>query len=144
MLYFPKDFGELTIDGLFDAGSLFSAIPETDLRKNGLLALQSFGKQGTAPIFEIIVANGPLETLKSIVELKFEGNIEIHEIFLVMETSWDRPKSTPNPRLKNSKRTLKVQSILFYSTKVFLQKSLAMPKKLKGGSLVSFGIVCYA
>ena len=33
MLYFPMDFGELTIDGLVDTGALSSAIPEADLRK---------------------------------------------------------------------------------------------------------------
>ena len=33
MLYFPMDFGELTIDGLIDTGALSSAIPEMDLRK---------------------------------------------------------------------------------------------------------------
>ena len=33
MLYFPMDFGELTIDWLIDTGALSSAIPETDLRK---------------------------------------------------------------------------------------------------------------
>ena len=33
MLYFPMDFGELTLDGLVDTGALSSAIPEADLRK---------------------------------------------------------------------------------------------------------------
>ena len=37
MLYFPMDFGELTIDGLIDTGALSSAIPEMDLRKIRLL-----------------------------------------------------------------------------------------------------------
>ena len=31
MLYFPMDFGELTLDGLVDTGALSSAIPEADL-----------------------------------------------------------------------------------------------------------------
>ena len=33
MLYFPMDFGELTLDGLVDTGALSSAIPESDVRK---------------------------------------------------------------------------------------------------------------
>ena len=33
MLYFPKDFGDLIIEGLIDTGALLSAIPEADSRK---------------------------------------------------------------------------------------------------------------
>ena len=80
------DFGELTIDGLIDTGAHSSAIPEADLRKIRLLAPQSIVKEGPAPTFQIMVANGQLETPKSTVELKFEvGDIEFHEIFIVME-----------------------------------------------------------
>ena len=86
MLYFPMDFGELTLDGLVDTGALSSAIPETDLRKIRLLALQSIVKEGPPPNFQIMVANGQLESPKSTVELKFEvGDIEFHEIFIFME-----------------------------------------------------------
>ena len=86
MLYFPMDFGELTLDGLVDTGALSSAIPEADLRKIRLLATQSIVKEGPAPNFQIMVANGQLETPKNTVELKFEvGDIEFHEIFIVME-----------------------------------------------------------
>ena len=86
MLYFPMDFGEVTIDGLVDTGAHSSAIPEADLRKIRLLAPQSIVKEGPAPTFQIMVANGQLETPKSTVELKFEvGDIEFHEIFIVME-----------------------------------------------------------
>ena len=86
MLYFPMDFGELTLDGLVDTGVLSSAIPEADLRKIRLLAPQSFVKEGPAPNFQIVVANGQLETPKSTVELKFEVvDIEFHEVFIVME-----------------------------------------------------------
>ena len=86
MLYFPMDFGELTLDGLVDTGALSSAIPEADLRKIRLLAAQSIIKEGPAPNFQIMVANGQLETPKSTVELKFEvGDIEFHDIFIVME-----------------------------------------------------------
>ena len=85
-LYFPMDFGELTLDGLIDTGAHSSAIPEADLRKIQLLAPQSIVKEGSAPSFQILVANGDLETPKSTVELKFEvGDIEFHEIFIVME-----------------------------------------------------------
>ena len=86
MLYFPMDFGELTLDGLVDTGALSSAIPEADLRKSRLLVPQSKIKKGPAPNFQIMVANGQLETPKSTVELKFEvGDIDFHEIFIVME-----------------------------------------------------------
>ena len=86
MLYFPMDFGELTLDGLIDTGAHSSAIPEADLRKIRLLAPQSIVKEGPAPSFQLMVANGDLETPKSTVELKFEvGDIEFHEIFIVKE-----------------------------------------------------------
>ena len=86
MLYFPMDFGELTLDGLLDTGALSSAIPKADLRKIGLLAPQSIVNEGPAPNFQIMVANEQLETPKSTVEPKFEvGVIEFHEIFMVME-----------------------------------------------------------
>ena len=86
MLYFPMDFGELTFDGLVDTGALSSAIPEADLREIRLLAPQSIVKEGPAPNFQIMVANGQLETPKSTVELKFEvGDIEFPEIFIVMK-----------------------------------------------------------
>ena len=61
--------------------------------------------------------------------------------FLAKRTSRDRPKSAPYPRLKNSKRTSKFQSILFYSTKkIFLKKVSQRRKKLKGGTLCGFSI----
>ena len=86
MLYFLMDFGELTLDGLIDTGAHSSAIPEADLRKIRLLAPQSIVKEGPAPSFQIMVANGDLETTKSTLQLKFEvGDIEFHEIFIVME-----------------------------------------------------------
>ena len=86
MLYFPMDFGELTIDGLIDTGALSSAIPEMDLRKIRLLSPQSVIREGPAPNFQIMVANGQLDSPKRTIELKFEvGDIEFHEIFIVME-----------------------------------------------------------
>ena len=85
-LYFPMDFGELTLDGLVDTGALSSAIPETDLRKIQLLAPQSIIKEGPAPNFQMMVPIGQLENPKSTVELKFEvGDIVCHEMFIVMQ-----------------------------------------------------------
>ena len=72
MLYFPMDFGELSIDGLVDTGAYSSAIPEADLRKIRLLAQQSVIREGPAPNFQIMVANGQLETPKATVEPQFE------------------------------------------------------------------------
>ena len=48
-LYFPMDFGELTLEGLIDTGAHSSAIPEADLRKIRILAPQSIVKEGPAP-----------------------------------------------------------------------------------------------
>ena len=45
MLYFPMDFGELTLDGLVDTGALSSAFTESDLRKIRLLALTQLSKR---------------------------------------------------------------------------------------------------
>ena len=86
MLYFPMDSGKLTIDGLIDTGALSSAIPEMDLRKIRLSSPQSVIREGPPPNFQIMVANGQLEIPKSTIELKFKvGDIEFHEIFIVME-----------------------------------------------------------
>ena len=72
------DYGEVTIDGLIDTGAHSSALPETVLRKIRLLATQSIIKKGPVPSFQIMVANGDLETPKSTVELKFEvGDIKV-------------------------------------------------------------------
>ena len=86
MLFFPMDFGELTIDGLIDTGALSSAIPKMDLRKIRLLSPQSVIREGPPANFQIMVANGQLENPKSTSELKFEvGDIEFHEFFIVIE-----------------------------------------------------------
>ena len=72
-----------------------------------------------------------------------------------IKTSRDQPKSASYLRLKNSKRTSKYQSILFYSTQKIPSWTELGPfgeffevsqcrKKLKGDPLVSPGIVCYA
>ena len=86
MLFFPMEFGKLTLDGFVDTGALSSAIPEADLRKIRLQAPQSINKEAPAPNFQITVAHGQLETPKCTVELKFEvGDIHFHEIFIIME-----------------------------------------------------------
>ena len=82
MLYFPMDFGKVTIDGLIDTGALPSAMPEMDLRNIRLLSPQSVIREGPPPNFKIMVANGQLETPKSTIELKIEvGDIGFKEIF---------------------------------------------------------------
>ena len=51
-----------------------------------MLGPQSIIEEGPAPNFQILVANGQLETPKRTVELKFEvGDIDFHENFIVME-----------------------------------------------------------
>ena len=78
--------GELTIDGRIDTGSLSSAIPGMDLRKIRLLSPQSVIRESPPLNFQILVANGQLETPKSTIELKFDvDDIDFHEIFIVME-----------------------------------------------------------
>ena len=72
MLYFPVDFGELTIDGLSDTSALTRALSELDLRKFELLASQTFLKEGPPSDFKIMVANGHLETPSATVELQFK------------------------------------------------------------------------
>ena len=86
MLYFPVDFGDLTIDELIDTGALSSAITEMDLRKIRLLSPQSVIREGLPPNCQIMVANGQLETPKGTIELKFDvGDIEFYEIFIKRE-----------------------------------------------------------
>ena len=69
MLYFPMNFGELTLDGLIHTGAHSSAISGADLRKIRLSAPQSIVKENPAPSFQIMVAHGDLESPKSTVEL---------------------------------------------------------------------------
>ena len=85
-VYFSIEFGKLTIDGLIGTRALFSAIHELNLPKIRLLSPQSAIPEDPPPKVQILVANGQLETPKSTIELKFEvGDIEFHEIFMVME-----------------------------------------------------------
>ena len=66
MLYFPMDFGELTIGRLIDTGALSSAFLEMDLRKIHLLSPKSVIIEGQPRNFRIKVTNGQLETPKRI------------------------------------------------------------------------------
>ena len=85
MLYFPKDFGELKIDGLIDTGALSSTIQEADLRKIPLLAPHTIIKEGPPAEFQIMVANGQLEAPIAAVELQFEvGDNTFREKLIVM------------------------------------------------------------
>ena len=88
MLYFPMDFGELTIDGLIDTGHyLVQSQKWASGKSDSYLHNPLSGKvEGPPPNFQIMVANGQLETPKSTIEPKFEvGDFEFHEIFIVME-----------------------------------------------------------
>ena len=66
--------------------ALSSALPELDLWKIRFLSPQSVIWEDPPSKFQIMVANGQLETPKSTIELKFEvGDKEFHEILIVME-----------------------------------------------------------
>ena len=70
LLFLPRVFRELTIDGLIDTGTSPSAIPEADFQKIRLLVLQSIVKEAQAPTVRIMAANGQLHQIsKSTLEL---------------------------------------------------------------------------
>ena len=80
------DFVELTIDSLIHNGALSSAIPEMDLGNIRSLSPQPDIQEGSTPNLPIMVANRQLQIPNGTIELKFEvGDIEFHEIFIVME-----------------------------------------------------------
>ena len=91
MYYFPMDIEKLTLDGLIDTGALTSAISEQDLNKIILLAPEAITDTGPALNFQIMVANGQLETPIGTVCLTFEvADFMFKENFIVM-------KVLPNP-----------------------------------------------
>ena len=91
MYYFPMDFEKLTRDGLIDTGDLTSAISEEDLNKIKLLSNEAIKDTGSAPIFQIMAANGQLERPIGTVLLHFEvADFQFQENFIVM-------KVLPNP-----------------------------------------------
>ena len=72
MFYFTTDFGELTIYCLFDTSALTSAISEADLNKTKLLSNSSNIDASLASNFQIVAANGQLESPIGTVELQLE------------------------------------------------------------------------
>ena len=85
MLYFPKDFGDLTIDSLIDTSALSSAISEADFEQIEQIAPQKMLRDGPPKSFQIMVATRQLETLAATTELQFEvGDITFVESFIDM------------------------------------------------------------
>ena len=72
MYYFPMDFEKLTRDSSIDTGALTNPKSEQDLFKINLLALEAISDTGSSPNFQIMVANGQLETPIGTVCLTFE------------------------------------------------------------------------
>ena len=72
MYYFPMVFETLTLNSSIDTGALTSAISEQGHEKIKLLAPEAITDTGTAPNFQLIVANGQLETPIGTVYLTFE------------------------------------------------------------------------
>ena len=100
MYYFPMDFEKLTLDGLIDTGALTSAISEQDLNQVKLLAPEAITATGPAPNFQIMVANGQLETPIGTVCLTFEvADFMFKKNFIVM-------KVLPNPLIVSYPLTL--------------------------------------
>ena len=91
MYYFPMDFEKLTLDGLIDTGALTSAMSEQELNQIKLLAPEAITDTGPAPNFQMMAANGQLETPIGTVCLTFEvADFMFKENFIVM-------KVLPNP-----------------------------------------------
>ena len=91
MLYLHMDFKELTIDGLIDTSALTGAISEADLRKIQLVALQTILNEGLPPAFQVLVANGDLETPRAIVEPLFEVRDILFKERFIVKTSFKNP-----------------------------------------------------
>ena len=62
MYYFPMEFKKFTLDGLIDTRALTSATSEQNLNKIKLLAQEAISDTGPAPNFQMMVANGQLDT----------------------------------------------------------------------------------
>ena len=91
------DFEKLTLDGLIDTGALTSAISEQDLNKIKLLAPEAITDTGPAPNFQIMVANGQLETPIGTVCLTFEV-ADFMFFMIVMKVFPQPPKWTLFPK----------------------------------------------
>ena len=93
MLYFPMDFGDLTIDSLIEKGALSSAITEADFVQIKQIAPQKILKEGLPSDFQIMVDNGQLETPIATTELQLAvGDITFVERFIVLS-------NLANPRI---------------------------------------------
>ena len=85
MLFFPMDFGELTIEGLIVTGALRSALSKADLPKIRVLARQTISNERPSLDLHIIVADGVSEKSSARVYLQFEvGDILFKECLIVM------------------------------------------------------------
>ena len=80
-------FETLTLNSSIDTGALTSAISEQGHDKIKLLAPEAITDTGTAPNFQLIVANGQLETPIGTVYLTFEvADFIFKENFIVMKS----------------------------------------------------------
>ena len=85
MLYFVMDFRDLTSYGLIGTGALSSALPGADIGQIKYIPPQIKQKEGLLPDFQIMVANGQLETPIATAELKYQvGDMTFLERFIVM------------------------------------------------------------
>ena len=76
---------ELNIDGFMGTGALTDAIPETDLCKVPLLAPHTMLDEGPPPEYQIMVANGQLESSIATTKLQIEiGHFTFEKKYLVM------------------------------------------------------------
>ena len=85
ILYFPMDFGELTLDGLIDTVTL-QCNTRNRPQENTPIGPSIHNKRGPCSILPTNGRKWRPRNPTSTVELKFEvGDIEFHEIFIVME-----------------------------------------------------------
>ena len=85
MSHIPMGFGDLTIHGPSDTWALYSSFKEVDFEKIKQISPLKILKQGPPTAFQIIVANGQLETPIEPTELQFEvGDITFVERFIVI------------------------------------------------------------
>ena len=79
------DFGKLTTEGFIDKCAVEDCISEADLRKNRMLAQQTFSMAGPTPESQILVKNGHHKTSSATVRIQLEvGDILFEECFKVM------------------------------------------------------------
>ena len=79
MLYFTMDFGELNNDGLIDTAAKLSAVSEADLRKNRLLAPETFPNVGQLSGLQTMVMNGISKKPSATIENKFGVEVLLFE-----------------------------------------------------------------